>query len=141
MEDWSKGLIEGLETAVMEVEKFLIEVGEDFNKVVDEMTKSSEHFTQEITKSLEDLEEYLDEIVEPIIEIFLDWDLDLDETPTQEENFPDSSFVTYIHPSKTEYTACQGCCHYHGHVYSGNILVCAMHPFGVETDTCPDWES
>lgn len=37
--------------------------------------------------------------------------------------------------------ACQGCCHYHGRVYGGNLLVCAMHPYGVETDRCGDWES
>ncbi|MBW4467357.1 MAG: hypothetical protein KME07_18175 [Pegethrix bostrychoides GSE-TBD4-15B] len=36
--------------------------------------------------------------------------------------------------------ACQGCCHYHGQTYGGNLLVCAMHPHGVETDSCPDWQ-
>ncbi|MCU0525817.1 MAG: hypothetical protein MUF72_13425 [Elainella sp. Prado103] len=35
---------------------------------------------------------------------------------------------------------CQGCCHYHGQVYGGNRLICAMHPYGVEEDRCPDWE-
>jgi hypothetical protein len=37
-------------------------------------------------------------------------------------------------------TACQGCCHYHGQTYGGNLLVCAMHPHGVESDRCPDWQ-
>ncbi|GAB4235944.1 MAG: hypothetical protein Kow00121_63370 [Elainellaceae cyanobacterium] len=36
---------------------------------------------------------------------------------------------------------CEGCCHYHGRMYGGNLLVCAMHPYGVEDDRCPDWES
>lgn len=37
--------------------------------------------------------------------------------------------------------ACKGCAHYHGRVYGGNMLVCAMHPMGVEGDQCGDWEN
>jgi hypothetical protein len=36
---------------------------------------------------------------------------------------------------------CQGCCFYHGRVYSGNQLICAMHPYGVESDDCADWQT
>lgn len=35
---------------------------------------------------------------------------------------------------------CQGCCHYHGRTYGGNLLVCGMHPYGVDGDECSDWE-
>jgi hypothetical protein len=35
---------------------------------------------------------------------------------------------------------CQGCRHYHGRVYGGNLLVCAMHPYGAEGEHCSDWE-
>ena len=35
---------------------------------------------------------------------------------------------------------CQGCCHYHGQTYGGQLLVCAMHPYGVEASSCPDWQ-
>jgi hypothetical protein len=38
-------------------------------------------------------------------------------------------------------SACVGCCHYHGQIYGGNHLVCAMHPYGVESDTCSDWQA
>ncbi len=37
-------------------------------------------------------------------------------------------------------TACQGCCHYHGQTYGGQLFICAMHPYGVEEDLCPDWQ-
>lgn len=37
--------------------------------------------------------------------------------------------------------ACRGCCNYHGRVYGGQLLVCAMHPYGVEVDHCPDWQT
>jgi hypothetical protein len=36
---------------------------------------------------------------------------------------------------------CKGCMHYHGRVYGGNLLVCAMYPYGTESDQCGDWEA
>lgn len=36
---------------------------------------------------------------------------------------------------------CQGCCHYHGQSYGGHVLVCAMHPYGVDTEQCADWQA
>jgi hypothetical protein len=36
--------------------------------------------------------------------------------------------------------ACNGCKHYHGAVYNGIPFVCAMHPYGVESDVCSDHE-
>lgn len=44
-------------------------------------------------------------------------------------------------PLPRQPVACQGCQHYHGRIYGGTLLVCAMHPFGVEDDRCPDWET
>jgi hypothetical protein len=44
------------------------------------------------------------------------------------------------HPPKPQRpTACRGCVHYHGKVYNGTLLVCGMHPYGAEDETCPDW--
>lgn len=36
--------------------------------------------------------------------------------------------------------ACKGCCHYHGQTYGGNLLVCAMHPYGADGEQCSDWQ-
>lgn len=33
---------------------------------------------------------------------------------------------------------CRGCCHYHGHSYGGERLICAMHPYGVDQEECSD---
>lgn len=35
--------------------------------------------------------------------------------------------------------ACQDCAHYYGKTYGGNLLVCAMHPYGADGE-CPDKE-
>ncbi|MUG92775.1 hypothetical protein F7734_10060 [Scytonema sp. UIC 10036] len=36
--------------------------------------------------------------------------------------------------------ACKGCKYWYGEINGGNLLVCAMHPYGCNSDTCPDWE-
>ncbi|WP_193199724.1 hypothetical protein [Nostoc sp. MG11] len=36
--------------------------------------------------------------------------------------------------------ACRGCRNFHGIKYQGVMLVCAIHPHGVESDTCLDFE-
>lgn len=33
---------------------------------------------------------------------------------------------------------CNGCRNYHGQAYGGNLLICGIHPYGVEGDECPD---
>lgn len=135
MEDWSKGFFETVEMAVCEAEKLFTEMGKDWDDMVDELTKFSEEITEEVNnKIFPELEEYFNEIVEPILDLYFDLELDIDESEFE-------PFVTYVHPTVNEYRACRGCQHYHGHVYGGNLLVCAMHPNGVEEDTCPDWES
>ncbi|WP_448381071.1 hypothetical protein [Gloeomargarita sp.] len=46
-----------------------------------------------------------------------------------------------LDPLVMDQPACVGCKHYHGQVYNGQIFVCAMHPYGVGSETCPDWEA
>ncbi len=38
-------------------------------------------------------------------------------------------------------SVCRGCVNYHGRVYGGNFLVCAIHPLGYDGKDCPDYES
>lgn len=35
---------------------------------------------------------------------------------------------------------CRGCAYFHGHTYRATALVCALHPYGPEGESCPDWE-
>jgi hypothetical protein len=135
MEDWSKGFFEAIDTAVLEMEKFVTEVGDEVQQVVDEWTRLSEEFAREINnKVIPEVDEFVNEVLEPILDIYFDIELDL-----MDDDF--ESFVSYAHPTASKNPACRGCQHYHGHVYNNNLLVCAMHPSGVEDETCPDWES
>lgn len=141
MEDWSKDFFGVMENAVSEVEHFFSEMGEEFVEMLDVLAKMSEEFTEEVQNNLiNDIDAYfnefdglLNEFIEPIIEICRDFDPQFDEI--------DLSMVTYVDPSPTQQPACRGCRNYHGQVYGGNLLVCAMHPTGVESESCADWET
>jgi hypothetical protein len=135
MEDWSKGLFEVIDTAVAEMEKFVTEVSDEVQEMVEEWTRLSEEFVEDIqNKVIPEIDEFVNEVLEPIVDIYFDIELDLGDDDFE-------SFVSYVHPTATQHPACRGCQHYHGHVYNNNLLVCAMHPSGVEDETCPDWES
>ncbi|MDJ0520307.1 MAG: hypothetical protein QNJ74_30000 [Trichodesmium sp. MO_231.B1] len=136
MEDWSKNFFEVIETAVLEVEYFFNEMAEEISEVFDEWGKLSEEITEEIQINIiAEIDEYLNDLIEPIIEVYLDFDVE-----THEEDI-DSYFVDHVEPTVEKHPACRGCTHYHGQVYGGNLLVCGMHPYGVEDESCPDWES
>ena len=141
MEDWSKDFFGVMENAVSEVEHFFNEMGEEFVEMLDVLAKMSEEFTEQVQNNLiNDIDGYFNEFdglfnefIEPIIEIYRDFDPEFDEI--------DLSMVTYVDPSPTQQPACRGCRNYHGQVYGGNLLVCAMHPTGVESESCADWET
>ena len=136
MEDWSKNFFEVMESAVSEVENFFNEMAEEISEVFDEWEKFSEEVTEEIqTNIIAEIDEYLNDLIDPIIEVYLDFDLE-----THEEDI-DYYFVDHVEPTLEKHPACRGCIHYHGQVYGGNLLVCGMHPYGVEDESCPDWES
>jgi hypothetical protein len=134
MEEWQKSFLVIVETAVSEVEQFFTEIGEELTEMVESMTKFSDGLVEEIQLALVDeFDNYFNDVIEPIIDIFTEAEPEINEV--------DLSFVSYVEPSATQQPACQGCINYHGHVYGGNLLVCGMHPLGVESDTCPDWET
>ena len=109
-------------TAMLEVESFFDEMAEEISEVFDEWGKFSEEIAEEISTNV-------------TIEFYPDL------TPDTQEEDMDYYFIDHIEPTSEEYPACRGCIHYHGQVYGGNLLVCGMHPYGVEDESCPDWES
>ena len=122
MEDWSKNFFKVMGTAMLEVESFFDEMAEEISEVFDEWGKFSEEIAEEISTNV-------------TIEFYPDL------TPDTQEEEMDYYFIDHIEPTLEEYPACRGCIHYHGQVYGGNVLVCGMHPYGVEDESCPDWES
>ncbi len=135
MEDWSKDLLVAIEDVANGVEKFFTDLSEEFAQAVNEWEDLSEEISPDLESDqlFDQINQYLTELLAPIIELYADFDEDLDT-----QNF-DQNFVTYVEPDHQTHPACRGCENYHGQVYGGNLLVCAMHPHGVESDQCPDW--
>ncbi|MFB2834618.1 hypothetical protein [Floridanema evergladense] len=141
MEDWQKNWFAMLETMVDEVEKFLDEVlgevsqavseaSDVFVEAFDAFTKNPEEFVNQLQGNINlEFEQFFTDIFEPG---FLDFD---------EIHFESDWPITdWVEPSADLHPACIGCRHFHGQMYGGNLLVCGMHPYGCEGETCPDWE-
>jgi hypothetical protein len=129
MEQWQKDLIEIVETVADEVERFFLDVGE----AVDTFFELTEEFTEQVQNTIfTEVDQYLQDLAEPLLEVYEEMgDLLADGDP----GFPYS-----VEPTLEKNPACIGCNNYHGNVYSGNLLVCAMHPHGWDDKNCPDWE-
>lgn len=134
MDDWSKPFFEMLETAAKDVENFVTEVSEEVTEIIEILVDISEEFTEQLHYTIfTEIDRHLNEFVEP----FLD---DIDEDFVERGEETPSHFITYIDATPEKNPACMGCQHYHGYIYGGNLLVCGMHPYGWETDNCPDWQ-
>ena len=129
MEKWQKDFFEILETVTDEVEQFFLGVTE----IVDTFFEISEEITDQVQNTIAtELDQYLNELAEPILEIY--WELE-EVVGEGEQSFP-----YIVEPTLEEHPACIGCLHYHGMVYGENLLICGMHPYGWEGESCPDWQ-
>ena|SRR4028118_18650 len=123
MEDWPKSIIETLESVACIVDEFFLEV-----------TEMVEIFADELQNTVVvEIDQYFQDMFEPIAEIYAELEEIVGET--------EQSFTYPVEPTPEKHPACIGCHHYHGQVYSGNLFVCAMHPYGWDTEECPDWET
>jgi hypothetical protein len=113
----------------------------DFSKAIDQAAEwmgnliyqGCEILVKEIEATAIEVEATLDDYLEPIF----NWIGEV------EEIVADGSrpFVQTVTPALQDRPVCVGCSNYHGEAYGGNVLVCAIHPYGVEGNSCPDWTS
>ncbi len=131
MEEWQKDWVKLCETLASGVEQFLAEVEEEMTEWVEAIAEISLDISEAVENLVfEDLEIYLSQWLEPITQLHLD-------TPAEDPFYnPTGEYAS----EDREHPACTGCRHYHGQVYGGTLLVCAMHPYGWEDTSCPDWE-
>jgi hypothetical protein len=103
---------------------------QDWAKTVEAAAQGIEKFFQEVSQDLGEatltLMEFTDEMAEEMQ--LLDQLSDFT-SPTME-------------PLLDQHPVCEGCRHYHGHVYNGTPFICAMHPYGIVdgADHCADKE-
>lgn len=123
MEEWPKNIFEVLESVACMVDEFFLGATEMVEDFADDLQN---------TVGLE-LEQYLQDMFEPIVEIYFELEELVGDT--------EQTFTYPVEPTAEKHPACIGCHHYHGQAYGGNLFVCAMHPYGWETEDCPDWQS
>lgn len=147
MNDWEKGFWAAIDAVASSVEEWATEVEQT-------LTEISATLEEEIAAEWQWLSEDWAFFWDALNEALSAFEPD----PTDASDFPSAADPPYsssapwlsndwemglnpYRPATPDHQpACQGCQHYHGYVYGGNLLVCGMHPHGQEVNECPDWD-
>ena len=106
----------------------------EIDRIVGELNHAVEPFRASLNLQIDDVADQLNEILGPLV-----MGLSGIDQWFEEVSGPINSTVE---PVLQNYPACVGCRNFYGQAHGGNTLVCAMHPFGPETEHhCPDWDS
>lgn len=109
----------------------------DFLRVIEDASKEAEQFFDQVAAAIEEVVAEIDQTLIEVLDPLGDLCLGMEETVDAAAQ----PFVQTVQPVFQEHPVCVGCRHYHGQAYGENLLVCAMHPYGWEGETCPDWQS
>jgi hypothetical protein len=121
MEEWQNEI----SAAFKDLSELFEGFGRELTELVEEVTTEA---TEIINLQWDELKTVLTEIWDELEfeeSTPFNWDIPISTKP-----MPDPA----IHP------ACVGCINYNGSDYGGNLLVCGIHPYGSDRDTCADWE-
>ena len=142
MDDWLKQLQDEFSAATKEA-------GELLEEVTRETAKETEKAADQLLEVSTSVMDEVDRVIGPAIS---SWSNQIDDsleagflyldqhlTPWLEEL---AAPVTHtVNPWLQNHPTCVGCRNYHGTAYGDQMMVCAMHPYGPETESCRDWES
>ncbi len=112
-------------------------VFKDLTALFDEVRLELTELVEEVTTGATDiLNLQWDELKEVIAELWQEFELEFEEPQPFNWEIP---APTKPVADPTTHPACVGCIYYDGSTYGGNLLVCGMHPYGSNCDTCSDW--
>jgi hypothetical protein len=138
--DWERQIAQVMESLTQQSQKFVLDLSKDIEETVDGFVSLADEiadtFTEQIQGVLDqEIDPMLDQLIQPLVQWSLDFDREVDRLI-----FP---FRQTFEPTLNQHPVCVGCKNYHGQVYNGQMLVCGMHPFGVNAgiDSCPDKEA
>jgi uncharacterized protein CbrC (UPF0167 family) len=138
MEGWQQDWLKSLEAVANEVGQFFQDFSRDMVEAADALLEFSEEMAEEVESTLAPkLDQFDDQIMEwfdPLLQAVLGFETAIDRAVEPVTNT--------VEPLINQHPVCVGCRHYHGQTYSGNLLICAMHPYGIVdgSDQCPDKE-
>ena len=142
MDDWFDELNRAVDTVRQDIEFLVKEATDVAIEFTDSMIQVSEMVGEQVQETfLSEAEQAVGLLMEQVDEWLgsdnfpFDLDIDLYWQPDLQD-----PWVERVSPSATHNPACVGCKNYHGRIYSGNLLVCGMHPYGWDGEDCPDWE-
>jgi hypothetical protein len=130
MENWQKDLVDMIENFADETESFFLEMSDLVGAFFEITSEISEQIYASFTEDLN-----LQDLTEP----FREFCAELEDLASDYETI--ATFPEEIEATPDKNPACVGCRNYHGQAYNGNLLVCAIHPYGYDDVSCPDWEN
>lgn len=134
MESWATEFSEMMQAIASDIERFLTAVAKDVETMVDDFIDASEEFMEQLESAISsDFDQGMHDFFDPILEAYLGFEISLEDSA--------QPIIHTVEPMVNEHPACVGCRHYHGQAYNGVMLVCGMHPYGWESEECPDWQS
>jgi hypothetical protein len=144
MEDWQQDWAKTVESAANSIEKFFQDVSQDLGEATLTLMEFTDEMAEEMSKAvapaLEQLEQQVSEWLTPFAGLEAELDAFFYDAQLLDQ-FSDFTNPT-VEPMLNQNPVCEGCRHYHGHVYNGTPFICAMHPYGVGegVDSCGDKE-
>lgn len=135
MDEWQKEFSEMLETVTEHVEDFFVEFAHEATEVVNAFVAISEEVSTQLnTIFTDEVEQFVTELVSPVLEAYFGLGGMVEEAA--------QPMIQTVDPLLKQHLGCIGCRHFHGQMYGNNLLVCGMHPYGIDdgVDTCPDKE-
>ncbi|MCU0566310.1 MAG: hypothetical protein MUF49_06910 [Oculatellaceae cyanobacterium Prado106] len=155
MSNWQQDWMERVETTAQDIERYFQEVTREIGEVATVLLEISDEAAHEMQEAIapsldklgEQFEQYFTDWIEPFLDALADQDaLTLrDDHSLEDSFFGDDSFQSFgslPEPMIRQHPICRGCRHYHGMIYGGTPLICAMHPYGIVdgAESCPDKE-
>lgn len=142
MDDWLKQLQSEFDTATREASELLEEVAK-------EAARETERAADQLIEASSSVIDEVDRVIGPAVR---SWSDQLDDSLEAGFLYVDQHLTPWIaevampvthtvNPWLQNHQTCVGCRNYHGTAYGDEMMVCAMHPYGPETDSCRDWES
>jgi hypothetical protein len=124
-----------LDATAKEVEEFLLTVTVGIEFLAEVLVETVDEATDQVLHTLgTEIEPQVHQwLIEPLMALLIEVEGELNDLTTP--------FTPPFHPSINQHPACVGCRHYHGQIYGETLLVCGMHPYGWDGETCPDHES
>lgn len=160
MDEWSKQLLRSFEAIAHETEQWFEQVSRHLADASDSVVKAGDEWAEQMQQAIEpDLERMMVSLQRTVEPLAAAVDAQVDEVSEQINQVIDPVLNTLVsglgqwietvsapinstvEPILQNHPACVGCRHYCGQAYGGNLLVCAMHPYGPEAAQCSDWAS